>query len=148
MNTPSLLLLIIIHIVVFLYKFFIVLAFDVIIPTKFCRLEFLLSYPFTNGGYKDAKIFCTRQLGGMEKLKKEIEKCDIVCANCHLKYHYNHDNRQSRIIVETIADQFERAEQELVPTLEEEIAHAVYNDYFPEGVNPDCLTDEFYERLE
>ncbi len=41
--------------------------------------------------------FVTRQWGGMEKLKKEIEKCDIVCANCHLKYHYNHDRRQSQI---------------------------------------------------
>ncbi len=92
--------------------------------------------------------FVTRQLGGMEKLKKEIEKCDVVCANCHLKYHYNHDHRQSRITVEAIADQFEMAGQEIVPTLEEEIAHAVCSNYFPEGINPAYLTDEFYESLE
>ena len=92
--------------------------------------------------------FVTRQLGGMEKLKKEIEKCDVVCANCHLKYHYNHNHRQSRIIVETIGDQFERAEQKLVPTFEEEIAHSVCNNYFPEGSDPVYLTDEFYGSLE
>ncbi len=39
--------------------------------------------------------FVTRQLGGMEKLKNEIEKCDVVCANCHLKYHYYQNRGQS-----------------------------------------------------
>jgi transposase-like protein len=92
--------------------------------------------------------FVTRQLGGIEKLKKEIEKCDVVCANCHLKYHHNHDHRQSRIIFEGILDQFERAEQELVSTLEEEIAQPISNNYFPDGIDPVYLTDEFYESLE
>ncbi len=91
--------------------------------------------------------FVTRQLGGMDKLKKEIEKCDVVCANCHLKYHYNHDHRQSRIVVEPIADQFESVEQVLSPTKEEELAHAVVNNYFPEGVDPAYLNDEFYGSI-
>ena len=66
--------------------------------------------------------FVTRQLGGIDKLKKEIEKCDVVCANCHLKYHYNHDRRQARITSESVAIQFESAEQELIPTQDEEMA--------------------------
>ena len=92
--------------------------------------------------------FVTRQLGGIEKLKKEIEKCDVVCANCHLKYHYNHDHRQARIVVEPLADQFERVEQEVFLTLNEELAHAVVNNYFPEGVDPAYLTNEFYDGSE
>lgn len=27
----------------------------------------------------------------LERILKEIEKCDILCANCHLKHH--HENR-------------------------------------------------------
>lgn len=91
--------------------------------------------------------FVTRQLGGIDKLKKEIEKCDVVCANCHLKYHYNHDRRQARITSESVAIQFESAEQELIPTQDEEMAHAIANNYFPEGIDPYYLTDEFNESL-
>jgi len=28
----------------------------------------------------------------IEYIMKEIEKCDILCANCHRKYHYNENN--------------------------------------------------------
>lgn len=28
----------------------------------------------------------------MEKLYKEIDKCDLLCANCHAEQHYIHDN--------------------------------------------------------
>ena len=92
--------------------------------------------------------FVTRQLGGIEKLKKEIEKCDVICANRHLKYHYNHDHRQVRVVVEPIAEQFESAEQKLIPTHEEELAHAVANNYFPEGVDSAYPNDEFYGSIE
>ncbi len=90
--------------------------------------------------------FVTHQLGGMEKLKKEIEKCDIICANCHLKYHYSRDHRQSRISVETASNLFERTNQELVPNLGGS-TDTVYNNYFPEGIDPVCLTVDFYESL-
>lgn len=30
-----------------------------------------------------------------EKLKKEIEKCEVVCANCHFKLHYDEGNAES-----------------------------------------------------
>lgn len=33
-------------------------------------------------------------------------------------------------------------------TEEEEIAHAVYNNYFPEGTDADYLTDELSDELE
>jgi len=92
--------------------------------------------------------FVTRNLGSIDKLNKEIEKCDVVCANCHLKYHYYHSHRQSRVTIESIANQLERAEQELIPTLEEELAHAIVNNYFPEGIDIAYLTDEFYNGLE
>jgi hypothetical protein len=26
---------------------------------------------------------------GLETLKKEIDKCDVMCSNCHRKHHYN-----------------------------------------------------------
>ena len=83
----------------------------------------------------------------MEKLKKEIEKCDIVCANCHLKYHYNHDRRQSRIIVEAISNQFEEADEKLILTQDEKLTLAIVNNYFPEGIDPAYLTGEFYDGL-
>ena len=91
--------------------------------------------------------FVTRQLGGMEKLKKEIEKCDIVCANCHLKYHYYHSRRQPRVAFEPIANQFEKAEEELLPLQDEEPARIVVNDCFPESINISHLTDELYNGL-
>jgi hypothetical protein len=80
--------------------------------------------------------------------KKEIEKCDIVCANCHLKQHYYLGRRQSRVTIEPIADQFARAEEELTPTQNEELAHAIVNNYFPEGIDFASLSDEFYDSPE
>jgi transposase-like protein len=92
--------------------------------------------------------FVPRRLGGIDKLKKEIEKCDIVCANCHLKQHYYLGRRQSRVTIEPIADQFARAEEELTPTQNEELAHAIVNNYFPEGIDFASLSDEFYDSPE
>jgi len=96
----------------------------------------------------DVSAFVYHQKGGRAKLEAEIAKCDILCANCHLKHHYENDEGRLRVLVEPMIKQVSRAEQELIPTLEEEIAHAVYNDYFPEGTDPSNLTDEFYESLE
>lgn len=28
-----------------------------------------------------------------EKLKKELDKCDLVCANCHREIHFNIENK-------------------------------------------------------
>jgi hypothetical protein len=35
-----------------------------------------------------------------------------------------------------------------IPTEEEEIAHPVYNNYFPEGIDTDYLAGELSEELE
>ncbi len=64
--------------------------------------------------------FVTRHMGSIDKLQKEIDKCDIVCANCHLKYHHYHRrSKHSRVTVEPIADQFERLDEELIPNQDE-----------------------------
>jgi transposase-like protein len=96
----------------------------------------------------DVSQFVYRQKGGPARLEAEIAKCDILCANCHLKHHYDNDQRRLRGLVESVIDQIEQAEQMSIPTEEEEIAHTVYNNYFPEGTDADYLTDELYDNLE
>jgi hypothetical protein len=59
------------------------------------------------------------------------------------KHHYENDQRRLRGLVESVIDQLEKAEQASLPTQEEEVAHAVYNNYFPEGTDTAYLTDEF-----
>lgn len=41
---------------------------------------------------------------GLEKIKREIEKCIVLCANCHAKYHYENDPNNLSIS-NSIADQ-------------------------------------------
>jgi hypothetical protein len=38
----------------------------------------------------------------LDKVKEEIEKCDILCANCHRKLHY--DKRASLVSMDNTAD--------------------------------------------
>jgi len=95
----------------------------------------------------DVSSFVYHQKEGPVKLEAEIAKCDILCANCHLKYHYDNDQRRLRGLVESVIDQIEKAEQAGIPTQEEEIAYAVYKNYFPEGTDTDCLMDGLYENL-
>ncbi len=57
--------------------------------------------------------FVAGQWGGIDKLKQEIEKCDIICANCHLKYHYEHDHKQSHIALTYINGQLEQIGREI-----------------------------------
>jgi hypothetical protein len=55
---PTVFLVNLINIVVFFYKLLVIHAFDTIVPTKLCRPEFLLSNPFPDSRYMDAKIIC------------------------------------------------------------------------------------------
>ncbi|MCK9458215.1 MAG: hypothetical protein M0R80_00985 [Proteobacteria bacterium] len=40
-------------------------------------------------GDKDTSVATAIQGFGLERLKKEIAKCEVVCANCHRKIHRN-----------------------------------------------------------
>jgi len=62
----------------------------------------------------DVSTFVYHQKSGPAKLEAEIAKCDILCANCHLKHHYENDERRLRVLVEPIIDQVRTAEQELI----------------------------------
>ena len=31
----------------------------------------------------------------LEKIKKEIEKCVLLCRNCHADYHYQEDHKEN-----------------------------------------------------
>lgn len=38
---------------------------------------------------KEAKVSRLVANGaGLERIKREIKKCDVICANCHLEFHY------------------------------------------------------------
>jgi transposase-like protein len=93
--------------------------------------------------------FVTRHMGSIDKLQREIDKCDIVCANCHLKYHYYHRrSKHSRFTVEPVANQFVRLDEEFIPSQDEELAYTIVKNYFSEGIDISELTDEFYNGLE
>ncbi len=80
----------------------------------------------------DVSQFVYHQKEGLVRLEAEIAKCDILCANCHLKHHYENDHGRLRGLVESVTDQIEQAEQMSIQP-EEEIAPAVCNNYLPEG---------------
>jgi transposase-like protein len=70
----------------------------------------------------DISTFIYHQRGGPARLEAEIAKCDILCANCHLRYHYENNEGRLRVLVESLIDQVEKAKQVLIPTREEEMA--------------------------
>ncbi len=55
----------------------------------------------------DVSTFVYHQKGGLRKLEEEIAKCDILCGNCHFKYHYDNDQRRPRGLVESVINQIE-----------------------------------------
>ena len=60
--------------------------------TLFCKKcgekrFYLLDFHHRNPEEKEFTI-SDRTRTSLDKLKKEIEKCDILCANCHREWHY------------------------------------------------------------
>ena len=48
---------------------------------------YLLDFHHTDPNGKDFSI-SDKSRCSLEKMMKEIEKCDILCANCHREWHY------------------------------------------------------------
>jgi hypothetical protein len=71
----------------------------------------------------------------IERIKKEVAKCIVLCANCHAKEHYEWARRNQKSSAEGLAGQFLEVEQELAVSQEEEFAHAVENQYIPADVD-------------
>src|SRR2546430_9877940 len=92
---------------------------------------------------------CRRSQGRRRKsiLKKSGHGIEAIIrvTKFNDKQCYYLGRRQSHVTIEPIDDQFEKAEEELMTTRDEELAHAIVTNYFPEGIDPAYLTDEFYE---
>ncbi len=71
----------------------------------------------------------------IERIKREVAKCIVLCANCHAKEHYEWARRNEELFREELAGQLLEVEQELAISQEEEFAHAAENQYIPNGVN-------------
>lgn len=56
-----------------------------------CGVDDFRALQFHHRGDKEKDVSNTR--GWSEKrIEKEIAKCDIICANCHMIHHYNERN--------------------------------------------------------
>jgi hypothetical protein len=78
-----------------------------------------------------------------ERIKREIAKCAVLCANCHAKLHYEWAGKNKKPHQEGLAGQFLEIEQALSFSQEEEFAYAAENQYVPAEIGIDNdLTDE------
>ena len=76
-----------------------------------------------------------------ERWRETLAKCTVLCANCHAKEHYEWARRNKKPVEEGLAAQFQRVEQELSVSQEEEFAHAVENQYVPVEVDINIYDD-------
>jgi len=51
-----------------------------------------LEFHHRDGSTKETTVSAAVHRGwGRERIMKEMEKCDILCANCHRKWHWDND---------------------------------------------------------
>jgi len=62
---------------------------------KICGENHPATLDFHHKNPEEKEIIISQAVGrswGWESLVREIEKCDILCANCHRKLHYEENN--------------------------------------------------------
>ena len=77
----------------------------------------------------------------IKRIKKEVAKCTVLCANCHAKECYGWARQSKKASRERLAGQFLEVERELSVNQEEEFAHAVENQYVPVEVDINVYDD-------
>jgi hypothetical protein len=85
-----------------------------------------------------------RQGYGFERIKREIAKCAVLCANCHAKLHYEWARKSKKPVQEGFAGQFIEIEMALSVSQEEEFAYIAENQYVPDGVDVDIFDDPYF----
>lgn len=76
----------------------------------------------------------------LDRIKKEIKKCIVLCANCHAIRHFNMRNKKQTS--SGLAEEFEKLKTLLVITPEEENA---YKKWFGNSGDVEQETTEYQE---
>jgi hypothetical protein len=57
----------------------------------------VLDFHHRDAAQKEGEIAVLVRSGSMKRLEAELAKCDVLCANCHRKLHW--EERQSMVVV-------------------------------------------------